>query len=503
MYVIIKNNNIKSCDISKYSSISRLKSYIQYKKNSYYIEYNGKILSDESKPLYYYGIKNNSVITIHKKNKGGIDGFHIFLIILCGFIVFIFIPLLLFSGLIPLILHIIECLMLNTFEYLVSLMVNLRRIKNILPIFKFIVKTIILLFKTVFLYYGLHTIFTLTYFSWTTIINGGGNLFVKTDKYCKEIQNMKLMSKISTIIFIVVYGLLRLPNIFVSSFGSIISLCNKHGLGKLILPINTLYVNLQTSVYENKWDGIFAIPTVGQILKVLFEVIDTAFMFMQIYTTRFANFGCKIKSLGNGNSIKNAFEEQLKNNKSQKLDTYDPSKLSNKVCCDKEFFKVLKKDIGTLILELDKTGAMTMLKDYGITKPLIKLVQDAFDTKLTEESLKNFKNSFFIFKLKDGNVEGIIGLFLRTILCNIMNISKYISDVLFQLGTPRDIGDTVKCGIFAGQASLLFYYFAIIYIIMSLTNFTTVVRIILSILIYLLSLCLKFFVPLSPLPLII
>ena len=501
MYIILKNNKTNSCNISKYSTIARLKSFISHKKNTYYIEYNGKILSNDVKSLDYYNIKNNSIINIHIKNKGGVDGLHIFLLILCGLFVFIFVPLLLFSGLLPFILHIVECLILNSFEYIISLIVKLDRIKGMISVFQFIVKTIILLFKTVFLYYGLNTIFTLTYFAWTTITKGGENLFVKTDAYCAEIKNMKLMSKISTIIFLVVYGLLRFPNILISSFGGIIGWGNKFGFSTIMRPINMLYVNLKTSVYENKWDSIFAIPTIGQIIEVAFETIDYAFMFMQIYTARIANFGCKIKSLGDGESIKNAFIKQFENNKKQTLDTY--TKKSNKVCCDKEFFKVLKKDIGLLIEELDSTGVLTELKQYGITKPLLKLIENAFDTKLTEESLKNFNSSFFIHKLKDGNIEGIVGLFLRTILCNIMNISKYISDVLFQLGSPRDIGDTVKCGLFAGQASLLFYYFAIIYIVMTLAGQTTMITIVLSIITYILMLIIKSNIPIFPFPLIL
>jgi hypothetical protein len=533
-----------------------LKSIIKNKFNNlnkYYLEYNGKIIHKEDRSLEFYGIKNNAIINVHQKLKGGIDGLQILLIIFCILFVFIFVPLLLVSGLIPFILHISECMIIKFFKGLFSIMETLPRIKGMLGIFRFIVKTGILVFKSVFLYFGIQTIFTLTFFAWTTIMKGGKNLFVKTDKYCKEIDTLSLMSKIGTIVYLVVYGFFRFPNILVSSFGSLLKLGDKYKFGFILTPFYTLYTNLQNFVYDKKWSSLYAIPTVGQFIEIAFEAIDVAFTFIDIYTAKVANFGCMAQSLGSFKKVKNSFINglQLKklgldknnidsvknqsnikskddynldklksvNNKvsdkfknissiTSTLKNYAKTNLSkmnldNKVCCNDEFFDVLKKDMTVLINGLVQTGTIKEFEEYGVTEQMLRFISDAFDTKLIEESKKKFKDSFFIFKYKNDNIKGLIGLFLRTIMCNIMNISQYTNDVLLKVGTPQDIGDTIKCGLFSGQVSLFFYYFSLIYIPMTMTNFKWYINLILSLLIFILCLIIKSQIPFFPVPLMV
>ena len=513
MNIIIRSNNDISINIHKYSSIYHLRSEIENRINikDYYLEYSGKILLDENKSLEYYGIKENSLIDLKSRIKGGVDSTQIIIIVLCVLFVFIFIPLLIFSGLIPFLLHITECLILQLLKSIEDVIIKLPRFYKYKGIFEFILKIGILVIKYGFLYYGLGVIFTLTLFSWNTVINGGKNLFIATDKYCEEINSIKSLSQIGTIIYLIVYLLFRLPNIIVSSLGSVINLGNKTGFSSLMTVFNIPYQNLLKFTYENKWDMYYSIPGLGEVLKAVFEGINLVFDLLVEYTSEMTSLGCKIKSLGNFNNIKKTLEKTIQNKQNYKLSNEDiKSHLKRrqdtiqKVCCDDSMFEVLKEDIGTLIKGLQASGQDKILKEYGISIKLLKLLEKSFDTKFVEESQKKFKDSFFIFKLMDGNVEGVLGKIIRTIFCNIINISKYTSDVLFKVGTPEDMADTVKCGIMSGQVSLIFYYFSLTFMVVKLIGLESdILNVVITIAILLLLYMLKGQYPFIPVPLII
>ena len=528
MYIIINSSKTISLEIHKYSSIFHLKSDIIDKLNNFklsnfkkivntklnidnfYLEYNGKILNDNDKSLDYYNIKNNAILNLHNKKKGG--GLHILMLIFCGFFVFILIPILLFSGLIPFLLHIVECMMLQLFKSIEHIIIKLPRFHKYKHIFTFFIKICMMIFKFGFLYFGLYTIFTLTYFSWTTLLKGGKNLFVKTDKYCKEIDTLNSLSNVSTMVYLVVYTLFRLPNILVSSFGPVMSFFNKMKFTSLMALVNVPYQNLLTSTYENKWDIFYTIPGVGEVLSAIFEALDLIFDMLIEYSNEITSLGCRVKSLGNFKEIKNKLFKKFdkkdseitqKNINSAEKDLIKKKRLNTKVCCDENLFHVLKNDIGTLIKGIQISGQEQILKEYGITIKLLQFLEKSFDTKYINESMKKFKDAFFIFKFRDGNFEGIIGYFLRIIFCNIMNISKYTSGVLFKIGTPVDMADTVKCGLMSGQVSLIVYYFSLVFITMTLLDWSKVVTIVVSIIILLLLYLLKSQMPFSPVPLII
>ena len=65
-----------------------------------------------------------------------------------------------------------------------------------------------------------------------------------------------------------------------------------------------------------------------------------------------------------------------------------------------------------------------------------------------------------------------------------------------------EIADTVKCGFFAGTVASIVFYFAIIYLPFTLLDWATWVQILVAILIYILFIVIKIYVPYFPIPLI-
>ena len=89
----------------------------------------------------------------------------------------------------------------------------------------------------------------------------------------------------------------------------------------------------------------------------------------------------------------------------------------------------------------------------------------AFDTDAVNLGLQRFYDSFLIFKLMDVNVMAVAAQLFRYVLCNIFYIAQFTSNVLFAIGTPEDIADTIKCGNIAGSVSIIAYVIILIVLI--------------------------------------
>ena len=157
MIIYIKYNNKITIDIHKYSSVYKLKQLIKSKvKNKlykYYLEYNGKILNDDTKSLDFYKINNNDIIDLRVKLNGGMETVQIILLVICSIVVFLVIPLLLFSGIIPFLLLYNTMYIIKIFESIIYYLSTFERIKNNKKILKFIVNIFIFIFKVIFIYF--------------------------------------------------------------------------------------------------------------------------------------------------------------------------------------------------------------------------------------------------------------------------------------------------------------------------------------------------------------
>ena len=65
-----------------------------------------------------------------------------------------------------------------------------------------------------------------------------------------------------------------------------------------------------------------------------------------------------------------------------------------------------------------------------------------------------------------------------------------------------DIADTMKCGFFAGTGASVVFYFALIYLPLTLTDLPVWAQILIAILIYIVFIIIKFYLPYFPVPLI-
>lgn len=521
MIIQIKYDKVYSINIHKFSSLFKLKELIKqkipklnnfnYKFNKCYLKFNNKILNDDNKSLDFYKIKNNDIINLSYKLKGGVETIQLIGLIICCLFVFLIIPILLFTGIIPFYLHVIQCIILKVFNFIVDYFVNLPRIKKFEGIFKSIIKFCIYGFKIFFIYFGLSVIFTLTFFCWTIVINKGKNLFDVSEKYCADIKLIKEMSYIGTIIYLVTYSLFRLPNIIfhISEGFSVIS--KKNGFGIFVgevLQFNRTNILLQTAVYNGKWGPFNAIPG----LTAIFNGINIAFMILQEISGLIAQYGCRNDK---GELTKSSFDKikgKLKNKiskmkKGESIESSKNNKKDNIVCCNKESFALLYNSFDQLhYIYKNNIYIKQRLKRYGIKEITLKILKLGFNEKYTKDGLENFRNASFIFKFKDNNIKGYAAYMLRLVFCNIVNISNQISNILLKIGTPEDMGDTVKCGFIAGAVSSFFYYVAILYILINhlypKNPNEQWYNILFAVLAFVVCMMIKRLIPIFPLPLI-
>ena len=135
------NNELQTIKIHKYSSLLNLKNLIKKKTKlkDYILEYEGKILNHLDDTIYLdkLHIKNNSIINIIQKVKGGVNTLTVILIILCVILIFIIVPLLLISGFLPFIAQITQLFIFKIIlcAYLIVFLYPSKLIRVALPFF--------------------------------------------------------------------------------------------------------------------------------------------------------------------------------------------------------------------------------------------------------------------------------------------------------------------------------------------------------------------------------
>ena len=133
----------------------------------------------------------------------------------------------------------------------------------------------------------------------------------------------------------------------------------------------------------------------------------------------------------------------------------------NKECCNDSIFQSLSSQFQTMY---DTKVTANILKELGIYKIMKVLIYGLNVSKVKEDMVK-FNNAFGPFKLLDENVKAPVATLFRYSLCNIFYLADFLQNTLFELGTPQDIADTLKCGFLGGFLTTIGYFICIIIII--------------------------------------
>lgn len=488
MIIFINYNNKKEqIKIHEYSSIYNLKQKIFKKlkitnKDEIFIIFSNKKLTKEydNRPLDLIGIREGSELNINGKLKGGVNWPFVFAIIGMVILVFYLFPLLLISGILPFLLYVIELFVFKIIYFVLNKIFLLPRIQQFRFIISIIIKLILLFFKSFFLYFALEAAFKFVYFCWISLLRGGKNIFTTNRSYCRMMATVRTCALISTIFYLVIYGVFKLPNILFLSIGNFLFLTDKIRMGiffRNVLGLEKLQNNAKNLSYTKKWKPFEAIPVFGQMMMAYFQALEFGINTVQAFLSKFVKIGCNEEDTNLVSIAKNISPSQLNktmdkainktiNNKIKELkarDTFemedDPFKLIP--CCTESRFQFLHT---TFRMILNNKFIMGKLKENGLDG-YFRIITYSFNTQEVNLGIQRFYDSFLIFKLLDFNIKAVAAMIFRTVLCNIFYIAQFTSNVLFSIGTPADIADTIKCGMFSGAVTLIPYIIILIVLI--------------------------------------
>ena len=253
--------------------------------NNYFLDYNGLYLNKKF-CLDKYNIKDNYILNLNKKKKGGDNSlfFKIIYYIVAIQIVLVLTPLLIQTGFIPTLASLLKFIIDNGVgkfcKYLLCKLGKITLYRR--------VKLIILIIKYVIFILMIYVIITFPLIIWCITIKGHT---IKDDPntMCSAISTGNLAGMILTFGYILIYLMLRCGN-YVLNF--LIKLCKKqYYLNMNIVPILT---SMNDSYNEVKYIIVYLIPYIGGAQKgyhkSLKPVLDTFKMVLSL----FVNFGCNV-----------------------------------------------------------------------------------------------------------------------------------------------------------------------------------------------------------------
>lgn len=521
------NNELQTIKIHKFSSLLHLKNLIKkkIKLKDYILEYEGKILNhlDDTAYLDKLHIKNNSTINIIQKVKGGVNALTVMLIILCVILIFIIIPLLLISGFLPFIAQIAQLFIFKIINCFLSKVFRLPRIAEHRKVISFFVKCFMLFFSLFFMYYAVNLVFTIVFFLWVAVLKGGDGLFTLSSSYCTSISTLKIISEVLSIVFIIFYGGLKAPNLLFKTMGSFISFTEKANISLIFQWMNPLYASLKEFVYEGKYTPFEAIPVFGQLMMGYFEALDTGVNLITEYLADIIQLGCsgnpidisslinKLKSTASSMSSSKQKKSSKKTNNSSTPQlnynkTYEGNSTTNTSiptatlvsavkkrttkqnlqfwkkkqsggdqndeykcelinlnvdCCSDEMFQSLSSQFKSMY---NNKEIANILKETGFYK-IMDLIIYAFNVNQVKQDMSKFNNAFGPFKLLDTNIKAVAATLMRYATCNIFYLADFFQNTIFQLGTPEDISDTIRCGFIGGIITAVIYIICLIVVI--------------------------------------
>ena len=344
--------------------------------------------------------------------------------------------------------------------------------------------------------------FKIVYFFWCQILKSSDGLFTVSDSYCENVETISTIGTVTSYFYIIIYGLLRAPNIFPGSIESFREMAKKNGYGVITTPLDLLISSTKIAIYENKFDFLNFIPIIGPIifttLEGYFQALDTGMNLMIKYLN--IEIGCSKKiDLGKAQKLLNAVSSTKNTKNNQKggnkngitnneelvnaINNMTPAKNNKFIeilknnsnnedfkcslmdvdggCCSKEIFQSMYIQFKQM---LNNDASVQMMKQVGI-KDIIELVLYSLNVKQVDEDMNNFYNAFGPYKLLDNNIKAVGATAWRYTICNIFYLAKFFNSIIFEMGTPLDITDTIKCGMLAGNITLVVYLICLIIIV--------------------------------------
>lgn len=491
---ILYQNEKKEIDINKYSSVhSLLNNYCEIKnidKDDYYLEYQGKILSNNDAIDKYY-IQDSDTLTINPKIKGGKSSFMKFakkhpVLVIFALIISILPIFLLKIGYLPVLSVLIKTILDRSsdslFQYLICHMGKITLVKRF--------RTIITIFKFVIFILIVFVMITLPLTIYCITLNGH-ELFDNPKSMCKPLKQGNEAGMIITMIYFVFYMMFRG---FDKVIGMFLSVTNKYYLTSMLISPILKFIRKLYSYFK-----YFIVPSLLPYMFFLDRFVQTT----SIMLNQIAQFGC-------GNSLSKMrgkmmadFEKMEKNEKNKELSAskeeqkgggeyVDPlqypmckEKKEKMECCSIKntkniadtLFDMLNNDILSKRLKKSNTFTSAAIIVEGLYDNIINEYPKEESEKIMDEvnnKIKKIEELVIEFAAEEKIeynpakyelTKKILKVVFGGAFCNVMTTTKSLSEVLIQMGDVDEVTDMLKAGAATGSITSFVYLLAIIIIL--------------------------------------
>jgi hypothetical protein len=487
---IIYNNKNIPIHIHKYSSINSLISLFNTNIDDYYADYNG-IYLDKNYSLDKYDIKENSILKINQKIKGGNKlvnsikkhkGYSLLILLIVLIPVF-----LLPNGYLPALSSFFKVIIDKSVGSISRFLICEYGFETLVSRFYFLISIIKFFIFIILIYVTITLPITILF-----IFINGSEIFDNPKLLCKPVKYGGIAGLAITSIYIFIYAIYRSGN---KIFNFIID--NTKNIQSLSFTLTPVVTHLRDSFNNNKYSASGLL--ISDAMNIKFLYFDNWSKMVQTTLLSYVNIGCEF----NTNKVKNNLSKYIKSNtdkiiKEDNINYPQCNENKSMECCSEKNFEKM----ADILLHdyIEKNDKRDLLIDKNLLSPAIILTTSLYEKalELYKISLKNYensnneeKNTNILNKFKDtiekikenlikleeemkkylpsyskgGFIENLLKKVYVASFCNVANSSYSAQEVIKECNGMNEIIDIIKAGKVAGNASSYIYFLVVIIII--------------------------------------
>lgn len=398
MDIYVKFNNVtKLIKIKSYESINSIlnKCLTEFNINNnvdnYFIDYNGNYL-DINNSLEKYDIKQNSLLTLNIKQKGG-NSFLKFakdnpLLVFISFIIALLPILILPTGFVPttssFIKTIIERSISAVGKYLVCVLGKVTLFSRVRFFLSFV--------KYVIFFTMIYVIITFPLVLYCITLKGN-SILDNPKNMCSPVAKGSLVGLILTSIYVMIYCSYRFGNYAIQLA---INLCKK--VYFLNTNLNPILISLLNNYNSFKYIPFYFIPMIGGATKIYFTALDAIVNGLNIMLATVSDVGCKSKF--DASAFQNLMKKRLSDFEDKKGKAKEHAieiksfNITDDPICNDDFKRCCNPDnfllIGNAVsMILNNTLVTMLLKSKGIFPLFILFNEALYEYGLSNADVSN------------------------------------------------------------------------------------------------------------------
>ncbi len=456
----------KSIEFDSLKSILSLYSVLDLPSDDVYFTFNNQILNNNLS-LDYYNIKENDIILLNYRIKGG--GFNDFLsfikkhwlFVIIGFIIALSPIISLRLGLIPITASLLKVIFDQSFEKIgVYLATHFgkytlyNRFKFIFNIFKFFIFILVVYVSITF------PIMILC------LIMKGQFILDDPLKMCSPLNAAFITGLVLTTLYVLIYsfyrGFTRILDYFKSLFSD-----TQYGQSTVV-PL--------TESFKKGYDKAkYAAAYINPITGIYFTYLDKFADFVMVSLQTFIDMGCsKTTQSEFGKELSSNIKSIQSKDESRKIQIPTSSKPQIECCSSDNFerianllFNFINNTQNTQLLKNNEMYSPAIITNIALYEYAINDSNQQFINSRIQQlegQLRDFSlaNNQVYVPTNQGSFNAILKILFVHTICNVFTLAQNTSSTIHEMGNVYDVVDIMKAGSATGQTMSFFYFICVV-----------------------------------------